>query len=732
MSTVKSLLLVVLLFFSQVFFSQQTKKITNKAVEKTLTDAGFALLDLNVDKSLKLSKTALSQAHELDNDALIAKAYNIIGLNLEEFYEISKGIEYYKKALHHAELAKNDSIKCWVNNNLGSVYTYRNINYDLGIKHYKEALIFAERIKDSVEIMFTKLNISGAYFGNNNFSNGIQYLKSIDKFVHKNGDLEALISLNTQYASYYDYLNQDEKAEQYFIQSIAIGQKNKDELIKASLIDVYKDFSDFYKKRKKFESAYYYIDIHEKLQKEIYNSERLKIVKLEGSQIEIDEYKREIDKIELEKDSKIKQSKIILTLSIVIFSVLLMFLYSLYKNYKLRTKSNQELEKANAELKNAIKVAEEASKLKSQFISTISHELRTPLYGVVGITNILVDEHKELAQSPHVNSLKFSARYLLSLVNDILQINKIEENRVVLEKLIFNVADEVTTIANSLEFIAKQNNNKIVTDIDVTIPESLIGDKLRLSQIFMNLVGNSLKFTRNGEIKIIAKLEKTLGTICYVKFEVIDNGVGIAKENQEKIFDKFVQLERKEGDYQGTGLGLSIVKKLIGVFDSEIYLESELNKGTSIHFTIAFETDTKLKNEIINNIEVDLSKNYAYSILVVEDNKINQIVTKKILDGYNFYTEILDDGYAAINRLENKSFDLILMDINMPIINGFETTKRIREKGIATPIVALTAFDKQEITEQCLSVGINDILVKPFEPQKLFQILDNTLKNNKL
>ena len=296
--------------------------------------------------------------------------------------------------------------------------------------------------------------------------------------------------------------------------------------------------------------------------------------------------------------------------------------------------------------------------------------------------------------------------------------------------MIFNLNDEIHTIVDSLEFIALKNKNKLVTVLDPSIPEALIGDKLRLSQVFMNLVSNALKFTKDGEVKISAALEKIEGTKHFILFEVKDTGIGIAKEDQEKIFEKFVQIERKEGDYQGTGLGLSIVQKLTELFDSKIILESTEGVGTTFSFTIGFEADESKKNEIINNIEVDLSLNYFYRILVVEDNKINQVVTKKILENNNFKCKIIDDGYAAIELLEKETFDIILMDINMPIINGFDTTKLIRKKGYTLPIVALTAFDKQEVTEGAIAAGMNDIIVKPFEPAKLFQVITNLLGKN--
>ena len=717
----------LLLLFLQ-FANSQENTISKKQISKKLTEAGQAFFDLEVDKSLQLSKIALNGAHEIKDDALMAKAYNIIALNFEEFYDVNKAIEYYNKALRHANLTKNDSIKCWVNNNLGSCYSYRNISFKKSIEYYKEGLIYAVKIKDSLEIGYCHLNITSAYFAIKDFKNGIQYLEKIKSYIAREGELEAKLSLCTLYGSYYSHLNQDDKAELFFKEAINLGKNNKSNILDASICEVYNDFSNHYKKKKDYENALYYLELYKDLQKKVYNEDRIKKVKLAGGEIEIDEYKRQIDKIEDEKFEQLKdlkESKLIVLLFIVIFLILMLLVYSLYKNNKFRDNANKELRIANIELQLAKDKAEEASQLKTQFVSTISHELRTPLYGVVGITDIILEEHKELTNSPHLNSLKFSARYLLSLVNDLLQINKIEENRINLESMIFNVTDEIKTIIDSLEFIAIKNNNKLVTEIDTDIPEFVIGDKLRLSQIFMNLVSNALKFTKNGEVKIVAELEKVEGTKTYIKFQVKDTGVGIAKEDQDKIFDKFVQIERKEGDYQGTGLGLSIVQKLIELFGSKIYLESDINVGTNFIFTLSFESDEAKRTAIINNIVVDLSNNYNYRILIVEDNKINQVVTKKILESNNFKCTIVDDGYAAINLLETDKFDIVLMDINMPIINGFETTKLIRNKGITIPIVALTAFDKQEITEQVLSSGMNDIIVKPFEQAKLFQIIMN-------
>lgn len=695
-----------------------------------LIDAGDSFFKIEIDKSLNLSKTALNDAHRLKDNILMAKAYNVIGLNFEEFYDVEKSIDYYNNALNCARLTNNDTIKDWIYNNLGNVYTIQKNDVNKGIDYYKKALIYSLKVDDSTEIIYTKLNLVYAYFSIKNFKEGVVYLNECNDYVTKKGELEAKISLNSYYGNYYSSLNQNEKAEHYYNEAVKLSKNNVKGLLNINVCDLYNDFSNFYKKNKNYEKALYYMDLYKELKEKVYKVERIKRVKVAGSEVELDEYQRQINKIESEKYEQLKdlkESKLIVLLFVIILFILLLLMYSLYKNNSYREQSNNELKATNEELKIAKEKAEEASQLKTQFVSTISHELRTPLYGVVGITNIILDEHKELANSPHLNSLKFSARYLLSLVNDLLQINKIEENKITLENMIFNVTDEIVTIVDSLEFIAVKNNNKLYTEIDSKIPEFLIGDKLRLSQVFMNLVSNALKFTKDGSVTVVAKLDRIEGSIYFLYFEVKDTGVGIAKEDQEKIFEKFVQIERKEGDYQGTGLGLSIVQRLTELFGSKVYLESEEGKGTKFFFTIGFEADESKKNEIINNIDVDLSLNHFYKILVVEDNKINQIVTKKILESNNFKCVILEDGYAAINLLESEHFDVILMDINMPIINGFDTTRLIRKKGITTPVIALTAFDKQEISEQALSCGMNDIIIKPFEQAKLFQVINNLI-----
>ena len=722
-----SLLVFLLFCFTNSVAQDYTKE--KAKIEKLLNQAASDFNAAHYDKALESTKQALINSFGISDDSYIAQSYNTLGGIYNECSDTKKAIEFYNKALFYAKKVNNDKLYNWIYGNLGSVYYFNEIDVNKGISYYKKALHYAVKVKDTSQIEFTKINLASAYFSIDKFDEGNKQVKDIKDKILTNGSAEAKMSMNLLLGIYTTNINQKAVAEHYYFTAQEIAKNNQ---FDSFLINIYENLIRHYKHFKEPQKAAEYKAKLDSLNKVVYSEDKLDKLQKAAVQIELDEYKNQLERIEQvnEKHTKrIQESKLIVILFIVILIILLLLLLSLYKNIKLREQANDELKRANEELVLAKEAAEEASQLKSQFVSTITHELRTPLYGVIGLTNIILDEHKELGNSPHLKSLKFSAKYLLSLVNDILQINKIEEKRIVLENLIFNLTDEITLIKNSVEYIADKNNDIFTVEIDTAIPEFLIGDKLRLSQILMNLVSNALKFTKNGEVSISADLKKVDGKIYFIEFKIKDNGIGIAKEDQEKIFDKFVQIERKEEDYQGTGLGLSIVSSLVKLFNSEIKLESQENVGATFSFTIGFEFDEEKSIEIINNIEVDLSTNHLYNILVVEDNKINQVVTKKIIQGSNMSCTIVDDGYAALVALDRESFDLVLMDINMPLINGFDTTRKIREKGITIPVVALTAFDKQEVAEQAISAGMNDVMVKPFEPSKLFHVIHNQIKS---
>ena len=446
-----------------------------------------------------------------------------------------------------------------------------------------------------------------------------------------------------------------------------------------------------------------------------------------------DEIKRQEQKIDELNESK-SQSEIAAILTAALLTIITLLAVSLFRNNQIKLKTNDLLQTKNTELTAARDAAVNAMEAKTNFLSTVSHELRTPLYAVTGLTHLLLEENPSKNQKEHLKALKFSGDYLLNFINDILQINKIDADKLEPLNIELNLKKVLKEVIDSLRQSAHKNNTKIILDYDEEIPSHLMSDPLKLSQIFMNLVGNALKFTKNGEVKVIARLMKKIDEDVTLYFEVKDSGIGISKDQQESIFDGFeqgsIQINR---EYGGTGLGLTIVKSLLGLFDSKIQLESELGEGSSFFF----ELKVKSKDAVVDDVPFEMTeKNYVLEglhILIVEDNKINQVITKKMLTKKEITSDIANNGAEAIEMARENSYDAILMDIHMPGIGGEEATIEIRKFDSTTPIVALTAISLDDSLESFYAAGCNDVVTKPFKPEVFYQkIGENIFENRKI
>lgn len=695
-----------------------------------LNESGSYFYELENQKSLNLAKKALQHAVELEDNDLIAKSYNIIGLNFDEFSDTNKAIEYYEKGLKYAELTKNDSVKEWLYNNLASVYSYSKVDVNKSIIYYKKALNYAVIIKDVLEINYIKENLALAYFADKKYNIGKVYLDEISQFVLNSDELELKMKYYSLLGEYYNYINNDELTEKYYLKAVEISKQNDNELIDSHIAEFYIDFSKFYLKKKDFEKAYFYLNKGESMKESIYDEEKLSSIKDTQVSIELDEYKREIDRMGQENKSYLKSLSITKTINILLFCLYLiigiLFLL-LFKNQKIRKNLNTKLESQNAKLEKAKYKAEENTRIKSQFVSTVTHEIRTPLYGIIGLIDLLVEENKEFKNNQKIKSLSFSANYLLMLINDILQTNKLETKNLVLENNKFSVPMVFKKVINSLQYLAKQNNNKIILSLDKDFPKYVYGDKTKFLQIVMNLLTNALKFTNNGIVRIeLHTIEKTDKEISF-EVVILDNGIGINENEQKLIFNKFIQLNRKQTDYQGTGLGLFIVKSLTDILNGKIKLESKEEEGTKITVSLKFSLYDNLNNSEIKK-KISKKSNQKINVLVVEDNKINRLVTSKILEKNNFKCKVTENGYEALSEIQKNNFDIILMDINMPGINGFETAILIKQINRNIPIIALTATDVNEIKNRITQSEIDEVVVKPFDENDLIVKIHCLLK----
>ncbi|WP_348825135.1 tetratricopeptide repeat-containing hybrid sensor histidine kinase/response regulator [Flavobacterium aestuarii] len=517
----------------------------------------------------------------------------------------------------------------------------------------------------------------------------------------------------------------------YFNKALELNRKNKDQTQQTNILLA---ISTTYDKLLDKTAAYTYLKKYLNLKESITlaNEEKLGINDYEAfkkSQQIQEELQKQKENKEKEKNDKF--SKLISILAIAIISILSLLSLSLYKNNIIRNQTNSLLKEKNHELITAKNKAEEASKARSEFLSTVSHELRTPLNAINGITHLLLEENPKKNQMHYLTSLQFSGNYLTNFINDILEINKIESNKLEIEYISFNLKRLLTDIQNSLKEIATINNNKFILKIDSAIPENLIGDPTKLSQIFMNLINNALKFTNNGTVSVIARLRNYTNDNAAIYFQIIDTGIGIPEDKLKTVFDSFsqgsVEINRKFG---GTGLGLTIVKKLVRILGGRIRLKSTVGEGSVFSFELNFKTDTKpvqIKSKI-RNYNPEIFKNKK--VLLVEDNKINQMITKKMLSRKEMECTILDNGEEAIQILKNKTYDLVLMDVHLLGMNGTVATQQIREFDTTTPIIALTAISLNENREMLISFGMTDVITKPFIPEDFYTTIAQNFSNS--
>ncbi len=388
---------------------------------------------------------------------------------------------------------------------------------------------------------------------------------------------------------------------------------------------------------------------------------------------------------------------------------------------------------ADKVLQEAVAAAESANEAKSKFLAIMSHEIRNPLNAVVGMVRMLNDAGIKGPNSKLIENIKTSSDHLLMIINDILDFSKIESGEMLLEETTFKVQDVINRVCNSHVFIAKEKNINLKCHVDNRISSFHKGDPLRLQQILSNLISNAIKFTTEGKIEIRCELEKDLGHSSQLRFKVQDTGIGISPENQSKVFESFKQenntIARTHG---GSGLGLAISKQIVELMGGKLSLESTKNVGSTFYFTIELPVAeiqfSKSSMAVANTTDIPLKE---YSVLLVEDNKLNQILAVAMLEKWGAKVVIANNGQEAVDIVGVETFDIILMDIQMPVMDGMTASRLMRDKfQISTPILALSANVIKGIVERCEEAGMQGYISKPFDADELVQkIIHNVSKN---
>jgi signal transduction histidine kinase/ActR/RegA family two-component response regulator len=365
--------------------------------------------------------------------------------------------------------------------------------------------------------------------------------------------------------------------------------------------------------------------------------------------------------------------------------------------------------------------SEKANKAKSEFLNNMSHELRTPLNGIIGSTNLLMYEPSSLSQKKYYEVLKHSSDLMLSLINHILDFSKINEGKMGLDRNVFNMKEMVLKLCQVYEAQNTNENVSFVFDIDEKLDKNFTSDDLRLKQILVNLLSNAFKFTKKGVVHFkVAVLEEVENTLA-IHFSVKDTGIGIKQEQQNKIFESFEQADNSTTrDFGGTGLGLSISKKLVQLFSTTLNLKSVYGEGSEFYFTIKADINTEQPIHEDDVIEKDKDLQ-GLKILVAEDNKVNMLVIRTFLTKWKANFDEVQNGLEAVNRFNKKNYDIVLMDLEMPLMDGKTAVVEMRKNDTNTPILAFTAALYDGMPKDLLSKGFNDYINKPFNPDELFQ-----------
>ncbi|WP_434037685.1 ATP-binding response regulator [Formosa sp. 4Alg 33] len=687
-------------------------------IDFRITQAQYDIDNNNYYPAKKKLEEALSLAESIDNKKSIGLILSKFGKLEFRIDETSTAIKTLTKAIEVQRFAMDDANIAETYKTLGNVFMYLD-QYDEALTYYKSSLTLFEQENLEEFEAEVLLNQGRAYLGLKQYRKArVQIDKSLA--LAQRFDLDKIKSsalIHQAKVSY--FLNDDENALKLGNQGLQLAESNNysDVLSHGYLI-----LSELNEKLGNFKVSTQYLKKHIALSEMLLKQKRENLSPESQAKFILDnqtefQKEKEADLEKLKVDKSL--NKLATILSIALITILSLLTLSLYKNNNIRLKTNNMLHKKNRELIVAKEKAELASKTKANFLSTVTHELRTPLYAVTGLTSMLLEENPKPDQIQHLKSLKFSGDYLLTFINDILQINKIEANKVDIEYEVFDLKKKVSDVIAALNNSAIDNGVKIHFEYGKDLPTNYKADQIKISQILINLIGNSIKFTKDGDIWVRVSKISNNNDVFNVKFEIEDNGIGITEEKQNHMFESFsqgsIQINRK---YGGTGLGLSIVKGLIDILGGKIYLKSNLNKGTTFYFEIPLkQTEEKIaipknKNYFKDVTELELSN---IKILVVEDNKINQMITNKILTKMKLQCDIVDNGEEAVDLVKNNHYDVVLMDIHMPGISGIEATKIIRTFDKDLTIFALTAVTIEDKMHEFEEAEFDDIISKPFK-----------------
>lgn len=693
----------------------------------------YLILSYNEGQVFASSVNLLNTLNELVHENNLAYAKALYHYMAADYYHSVKSFdiafEYYEKSLAEAK-----SLKEWplVSDNLYAIgILFRNMgNYDKAITYFEQTIESDTKIDINYAEYIALYGMASTYFRTDNIEEALKLADTVTahplttsfydseiyrlkaKALMERGRLsEARVALDQSRSTYDDY---------------RVGEKTtwRAELEKLA--------SQITAKEGDFETAYKEYQTYHNEYLEAKKYEDLELLESANLVYEIQQQKEKTTLLEkenlviselLKAKEDTQQTQKLFTRWLVIFIVLalvtLVIILILLKKAR----------KTNALYISAKEKAELHSRLKTEFISNISHEIRTPLNAIIGFGQVLTDKLEDRQTKKLTSQIVNSSEMLLQIINDLLDFSKIEAGKLALDYGPYNLRQSIRKLLDIFHAQASNKGLTIKLNIDKNLPKEMIFDELRLKQVLANLISNAVKFSSAGDIEIGIKVKQKDDTHCLFDVWVLDNGIGISKSQQENLFQPFIQAESSTArKYGGSGLGLNICNKLLEQMNSKLHVDSDMGKGARFYFTL--ELSHSIGDEYIHNQEATqlITQFQKTRVLLAEDNDINVEVITAMLNSTNLQILRVANGNDAIHKLSQQSFDAILMDIQMPEMDGYEATRVIRHQMNGTlPIIALTANAMQQDIDACLNAGMDDHVSKPIRKEKLLEVLDKYL-----
>jgi len=760
----KKIFIVLLLFISIHGFAQRFQKINKLEASvntetdpKKLADALYELSKLyepsNSEKAMENARRSLTISKSLQYNIGMVNAYNQIGVLELNFAQYQAALDAHYSALRNNEEAKDQEGVSLSNLFIGHVYQEKG-EFQIAEDFYKTSLEIAKEIDCSLCTSKCNSRLGDLSYAQGKENLSLQYYLVALEAASLTNNIEELAEANKNVGLLYKNAKRNDLALEYYLQALSeferVSNKEKQSVLcfeigvvyqaknefdlallymktslglaektglKAYIKKGYENLANVYEKNEDHKQAYEYLKYYLAIK------DTREISELEA-QLDIENKNQEILLLNKEKQFKAQELKnkgFVTNIILLVFFVVIILAMFLFFALKQKNKINLQLKIANED-------ANRSRIEKEEFFAYTSHEIRTPLNAVVGVSRLLGETDLNPDQQKYLRTINSSAQNILFLVNDVLDLSKIESGTIELESVDFSVQDIIKELINSLGFKLREKNVSLVSKLDSSIPKVLMGDPHRINQIILNLVDNAIKFTEDGEVCIAINVTHEAEKSISILFEISDTGIGIRRSRVDTVFDSFKQeTAHTTRQYGGTGLGLAITKNLIQIMGSKIHLKSTYGEGSKFSFELELK---KSKNKTLSDgvLNSGVSPLRDIRVLVVDDNTLNREIFFDLINNYknNVEVETADDGKMALLKVKQSNYDIILMDIQMPIMDGYSATRQIRKLKSSkanTPIIAMTAHVLDGVAEKCNDAGMNDYISKPINLTILNQII---------